>query len=72
MARLSRVIRAAQKRGATVSSGKGSHKKVSVEGQGAYPLPAHKGNRTDLRRDPYLKGLCRHFGWDLDKFMDDL
>jgi hypothetical protein len=46
---------------------KGSHYMVRREGARPYPLSAHNGLKSEIT-DKYIKGLCAHFGLDLEAF----
>ncbi len=67
-ARYSRLRAALAKLGVRVSerSGKGSHVVVD-DGKGhTYPLPLHRGARTELS-DVYVRGLCRALEIDYEE-----
>ena len=72
-ARLSRIEAVAAQYGITISkpTGRGSHWKAKKPGHRTYPIPAHKGVKTEIA-DNYINGLCRNFGIDADEFKSKL
>lgn len=64
-ARLRDLVRALAQIGIRVEppGGGGSHWKATASDGTAFPLPAHKGERTELS-DVYVRKLCRAFGID--------
>jgi len=65
------IVRAFEAMGGVVESPKkGSHWKAKMGGK-SYPLPAHNGERSEIR-DLYIKGLCRCFDIDESEFRKKL
>ena len=62
-ARLRAILRAAKKLAGVTSSPGGKHFKLERDGFGCYPIPAHKGEKTEVP-DVYIRAMCNHFGID--------
>jgi hypothetical protein len=72
-ARYAKLRAALAKLGVRVSerSGKGSHVVVD-DGKGhSYPLPLHRGTKTELS-DVYVRGLCRALELDYEELRKHL
>jgi hypothetical protein len=66
-AKLSDIKRAVTALGFTLEPPKrGSHWKVRRGGR-SYPIPAHNGLKEEIQ-DPYIRGLCRFLGIELEEF----
>jgi hypothetical protein len=67
-ARLRDIVGALKRLGLEVDEPrKGSHFMVRREGSRPYPLSAHNGLRSEIA-DKYVRGLCAHFGLDVEAF----
>jgi hypothetical protein len=71
-ARLRDLVRVLESLGITVEEPKkGSHFMLRREGSRPYPLSGHNGLKSEIT-DKYIKGLCAHFGLDLEAFKRSL
>jgi len=72
-ARLSDIRRAARSYQITIEEpSSGSHWKARREGTGGcYPIPANNGDKTEIS-NVYIKGFCRFFDLDFEKFWAQL
>jgi hypothetical protein len=67
-ARLREIVAVLKQLGIVVEEPKkGSHFMVRREGVRPYPLSGHNGLKSEIS-DKYIRGLCAHFGLDVDTF----
>lgn len=72
-ARLRRIQVVASEYGITIAppTGDGSHWMAKKAGHRTYPIPAHRGENSEIG-DSYIRGFCRNFGIDLAEFRSKL